>query len=84
MAYLIYFSQKAKLLYFPKRRDCLPGCTIQKNNFTFRQDLFFLMYLLLQKPDLSSLAYTNPKVGYDCNLYDKRTINAKFRESDFL
>lgn len=31
-----------------------------------------------------SLARANPQLGYDRNLYDKRAINAKFRESDFL
>ena len=32
----------------------------------------------------ASLAPANLKLGYDRNLYDKRAVNAKFRESDFF
>ena len=38
----------------------------------------------IQARPFPSLAPANLKLGYDRNLYDKRAVNAKFRESNFF
>lgn len=79
------FCLKGKAIIFSKaRRDYLLSCCIQEL-FQFQAGFILLSVShFIQARPVPSLAPTNLKLGYDCNLYDKRAVNAKFRENYFF
>lgn len=72
------------IIFLKERQEQLLSCYIQEL-FHF-QARFILLNVshFIKARHFPSLDPASLKLGYGCNLYDKRAVKAKFREGDFF